>query len=243
MQEDTAISQPLAVVAPGAVRSRRRFAFEIDVGQSGHRDAVGQHIALQPRRARQNQNRAILGNVNNDDGDRNFSKGSLVTNRLDILTEFDSVWQKTYGVRVSSAALWYDNAYNSLDNRTPSPPTRWSMACPWRAAVAVHQALPRGSVGGMARCIRRSPTSTRGHAAQRQGGPHTVYWGDSLLLGGAIHGVSYAQNSLDLRKGFATPGAEAKELFRPKGGITLQTQAPRTGRSPPSGSTTGRRSA
>ena len=26
-------------------------------------------------------------------------------------------------------------------------------------------------------------------------------------------------------KGFGTPGAEAKELFRPKGGITLQTQA------------------
>ena len=56
-------------------------------------------------------------------------------------------------------------------------------------------------------------------------GQHTVYWGDSLLLGGAVHGVSYAQNSLDLMKGFGTPGAEAKELFRPKGGITLQTQA------------------
>jgi len=37
--------------------------------------------------------------------------------------------------------------------------------------------------------------------------------------------VSYAQNSIDLMKGFGTPGAEAKELFRPKGGITLQTQA------------------
>ena len=56
-------------------------------------------------------------------------------------------------------------------------------------------------------------------------GQHTVYWGDSLLLGGAVHGVSYAQNSLDLMKGFGTPGAEAKELFRPKGGVTLQTQA------------------
>ena len=29
-------------------------------------------------------------------------------------------------------------------------------------------------------------------------GQHTVFWGDSLLLGGAIHGVSYAQNPLDL---------------------------------------------
>ena len=55
-------------------------------------------------------------------------------------------------------------------------------------------------------------------------GQHTVYWGDSLLLGGAIHGVSYAQNPLDVWKGFATPGSEAKELFRPRGGITLQAQ-------------------
>ena len=55
-------------------------------------------------------------------------------------------------------------------------------------------------------------------------GQHTVFWGDSLLLSGAIHGVSYAQNSLDILKGFATPGAEAKELFRPRGGLTLQLQ-------------------
>ena len=55
-------------------------------------------------------------------------------------------------------------------------------------------------------------------------GQHTVYWGDSLLLGGAIHGMSYAQNSLDIWKGLATPGAEAKELFRPRGGVTIQAQ-------------------
>ena len=55
-------------------------------------------------------------------------------------------------------------------------------------------------------------------------GQHTVYWGDSLLLGGAIHGVSYGQNPLDVWKGFATPGSEVKELFRPRGGITLQAQ-------------------
>ena len=53
----------------------------------------------------QEQNAAILGAVNNDDGDRNFSNGSLVTNRLDVLSEFDFVWRKSYGARVR-AALW-----------------------------------------------------------------------------------------------------------------------------------------
>ena len=42
----------------------------------------------------QSQDGAILGNPNFDDGDRNFSNGSIVTNRLDLLSEFDFVWQK-----------------------------------------------------------------------------------------------------------------------------------------------------
>ena len=46
-------------------------------------------------------------------------------------------------------------------------------------------------------------------------GRHTLYWGESLFLGGNLHGIAYAQNPLDLQKGFATPGVEAKELFRP----------------------------
>ena len=62
----------------------------------------------------QSQDPAILGNVNSDDGDRNFKNGSVVTNRLDLLSEFDLVWQRKYGVRVSAAA-WGDAAYNHPD--------------------------------------------------------------------------------------------------------------------------------
>ena len=55
-------------------------------------------------------------------------------------------------------------------------------------------------------------------------GQTTVYWGEGLLLGGAVHGISYSQNPIDLWKGFATPGAEAKELFRPRVGFNVQSQ-------------------
>src|SRR5450830_505681 len=61
------------------------------------------------------QNAAILKSVNNDDGDRNFNKGT-VSNRVDLLTEFDLVYKKDMGMRVSAAA-WYDAAYSSLDNQ------------------------------------------------------------------------------------------------------------------------------
>ena len=57
-------------------------------------------------------------------------------------------------------------------------------------------------------------------------GQHTVYWGDSLLLGGAIHGVSYAQNSLDLMEGLCARRARKRRSCSvPRGGITLQAQA------------------
>ena len=55
-------------------------------------------------------------------------------------------------------------------------------------------------------------------------GQTTVYWGEGLLLGGAVHGISYSQNPIDVWKGLATPGAEAKELFRPRVGFNVQSQ-------------------
>src|SRR3954466_15642786 len=39
----------------------------------------------------QSQDENLLASPNFDDGDRNFSNGSIVTNRLDVLSEFDFV--------------------------------------------------------------------------------------------------------------------------------------------------------
>jgi len=55
-------------------------------------------------------------------------------------------------------------------------------------------------------------------------GRHTVYWGESLLLFGAMSGIAYSQMPLDLQKGLAVPGTEAKELFRPLGNVSMQAQ-------------------
>src|SRR5207249_6993201 len=59
---------------------------------------------------------------------------------------------------------------------------------------------------------------------QAKAGRHTVYWGESVLLGGHLDSIAYAQNPLDLQKGFATPGTEAKELFRPLNQLSMQAQ-------------------
>ena len=53
--------------------------------------------------------------ANTNDGDLNFDKG-LISNRLDLLSEFDLRYKRNYGLRLSGAA-WYDDVYNkSNDN-------------------------------------------------------------------------------------------------------------------------------
>src|SRR5580765_7136839 len=91
------------------------FAFEIDVGNPDIEMRFDNTLRYNLGSRVQSQNPAILGAVNNDDGDRNFSNGSLVTSRFDVLSEFDVVWKKQFGARFS-AALWWDPAYDSLDN-------------------------------------------------------------------------------------------------------------------------------
>lgn len=216
----TAAAAAIAALFASPVR-----AFEVDAGNpdlemrwdNTFRYNIGGRV--------QSQKDAILGAVNNDDGDRNFSKGSLVTNRLDILSEFDLVWQKSYGARVS-AALWYDNAYGSLDNTYAATANTLVNGLPAPGMLSPYsKRFLKGASAEWLDAFAFANFEAFGMQWNVKAGQHTVYWGDSLLLGGAVHGVSYAQNSIDLMKGFGTPGAEAKELFRPKGGITLQTQA------------------
>ncbi|MDM4765039.1 DUF1302 domain-containing protein [Pelomonas sp. SE-A7] len=165
---------------------------------------------------------AILGNPNYDDGDRNFNKGRLVANRLDLLSEMDLVVEKRYGFRVSGA-LWTDAAYNKLNNSfaatannlvggQPAPGTLSSVTSRY-AKGASGELLDAFVFGNFE--LGDMPLSVRA-------GRHTVYWGEALTGAGALHGISYGQYALDLWKGYATPGVEAKELFRPRNSVTAQ---------------------
>ena len=162
--------------------------------------------------------------MNLDDGDRNFSQNSLVTNRLDLLSEFDFMYKKSYGFRVS-AALWYDGAYSGLDNTSTATSNTLLDGRPIVGQLSPYtNRYANGPSGEWLDAFVFANVDVGGIPVNVKAGQHTVYWGDSLLLGGAIHGISYAQNSLDVWKGLRTPGAEAKELFRPRGGVTLQIQ-------------------
>jgi hypothetical protein len=172
----------------------------------------------------ESQDQAILDNPNYDDGDRNFDKGHMFT-RVDLLSEFDVVWKRSLGFRVSAAG-WWDPGYNSnkLDNQSLDTANNLQNGMPSLELDAHTQRYARGPSGEFLDVFAFAKFNVGEAPVNVKLGQTTVYWGESLLLGGAIHGVSYSQNPIDIWKGYATPGAEAKELFRPRVGFNVQAQ-------------------
>ena len=158
-----------------------------------------------------------------DEGDYSFDKGQTVAKRLDILSEFDLVCKKRYGFRVSGAG-WYDAAYG---DKSQVQPERAAGRDPELHRQPVQPAVKRlyhGGAGEFLDAFVFGGVDLGEVPVQAKLGRHTLYWGESLFLGGHMHSVSYAQNPLDLQKGFATPGTEAKELFRPLNQLSVQAQ-------------------
>jgi len=157
-----------------------------------------------------------------DEGEFRFDKGDVVANRFDLLSEFDLVYQKKTGFRVSAAG-WYDNAYrDGKAHRNPAIPTA---AQPVGSYVgdnytAYTNRYYHGPSGEIMDAFAFGTFDVAGSPTSLKAGRHTVFWGESLLLGGAVHGISYSQMPLDLAKGFATPGVEAKELYRPLNSVS-----------------------
>jgi hypothetical protein len=170
------------------------------------------------------QDSALLGNPNIDDGDRNFDKGN-VSNRLDLLSELDLVWHRNYGLHLSGAA-WYDYAYQRpLDNTSVATSNHLENGRPAIGLSGVTKRYFRGPSGELLDAFAFAHFDIDGVPLNLKAGQHTVFWGESLLLGGAVNSVSYAQSPLDLAKGLAVPGAGAQELFRPLPSISAQIQA------------------
>lgn len=158
-----------------------------------------------------------------DEGTYSFDKGDLVAKRFDLLSEFDVVYKKRFGARVSATA-WYDGAYGSTSRSNPNAPLTNIPSYIGKQYSSTTKRLYRGGTGEILDAFVFGGTDLGDIPVQAKLGRHTVYWGESLFLGGNLHSVAYAQNPLDLQKGFATPGTEAKELFRPLNQLSVQAQ-------------------
>src|SRR5947209_13115006 len=97
----------LTATSTTLLAAQMAHGFEIDTGNSDISMRWDNTVRYNLGLRAQGQDENILGNPNFDDGDRNFKNGSVVTNRVDLLSEFDFIYQRKYGFRTSYAA-WYD---------------------------------------------------------------------------------------------------------------------------------------
>jgi hypothetical protein len=167
------------------------------------------------------QDPVIMRSPNNNDGDRNFGKG-IVSNRIDLLSEFDLVFQKRMGFRVSGAA-WYDNAYRHLDNRDVSTSNHVEGNVGALGLSGQTRRWHRGVSGELLDAFVFAKVDLGDMPLNLKLGRHTTYWGESIL--NTVHGISYGQSPIDQRKAFSVPGTEAKELFVPRAQLSAQLQA------------------
>jgi hypothetical protein len=219
---------PLKPVAAAAIAlcviAGPAAAFEIDTGNPDYVLRWDNTVRYNLGTRTQAQDAEIIGNPNFDDGDNNFGKGKLIANRLDLLSEFDLVVRKQFGLR-ASAALWADAAYRKLGNTSTATANTLVDGKPVAGALSHYsERFAKGPSGEWLDAFAFANTEVAGMPLSVRVGRHTVFWGESLLAGGAFHGVSYGQYSIDLWKALATPGIEVKELFRPRNSISAQFQ-------------------
>lgn len=149
-----------------------------------------------------------------------WDRGDVVTNRVDLLSEFDVIFQDSHGFRISAAA-WNDFAY---DKKVEANPVY--------AELGLGTAYPNNRfTGKVERWYKRSgeildafvftEVDVLDIPVNIRAGRHNLYWGESLF---SFNSIAYAQGPLDLRKGTAMPGVEAKELFLPQTQISAVAQ-------------------
>ncbi|NMM28915.1 MAG: DUF1302 domain-containing protein [Glaciimonas sp.] len=154
-----------------------------------------------------------------DDGDRNFKKGGLMTNRVDWFTELDGSY-KNFGFRVSGAA-WFDEVYRK-SNANTSQSTINSLSVP----AGQFPAATADLMGRKAELLdafvayKNDPDSNTPFNVRL--GKHTVLYGESLFFG--ANGIANAQAPVDLIKLLQVPGSQFKEIIRPVNQISTQVQ-------------------
>jgi hypothetical protein len=155
--------------------------------------------------------------LNFNAGDDNFRKKGFVSERIDVLSEFDFVYQKSYGFRVS-AASWYDRAYHRSTDATDSfnsqSPTNAFPSDTVKLAGKKAELMDAFAFGGW--------DLGDGQRLNAKLGQHSLIYGESLFFGD--NGIAKAQGPLDINKLMSSPNAQFKEIVRPVPQISSNLQ-------------------
>jgi hypothetical protein len=162
------------------------------------------------------------GTVNEDDGAHNFDKG-LISNRWDLLAEFD-VSGRHFGGRIS-ANTWRDSAYLRRSDYQGTPLLAGGV--PLGPVVSTSNNFSGQAIDEFLPATRRQHgrgselldafVYLKGDPAGMKGtlrlGKHTLQWGESLFFG--QNGIANAQGPVDIAKIVSVPGWQFKEVLLP----------------------------
>lgn len=210
-------------------------AMELDLGSEDWSVRFDNTVKYNYGVRTESADKRMLATPNNNDGDYNFRKaGTNITNRVDLLTELDVIYQNSMGFRVS-AASWYDKAYDNTGSNS-NPFVNGNDAAsgmvgqhPLVGGFTNLDGLGNGNPH-LSRYAKRYYSGPSGEILDAfvfystevgeeslfsvKAGQHNVFWGETIL--NPVHSLSYGQSGLDLAKLAASPGTEAKELFVPR---------------------------
>ncbi|HVL00415.1 MAG TPA: DUF1302 domain-containing protein [Dongiaceae bacterium] len=213
-------------------------AIEINTGNNDFSVRFDNTVKASYGQRMESRDKAIADTANYNDGDLNFANTDAVTERVDLLSELDVVYQDKMGFRISAAG-WYDHAYSNPGNHEnpypgladnagnlvmagPTPPAGTPAPLPgFSNRVAYTKGLSNfaeryynGPSGELLDAFVFYNTDIGESLLSMKAGRHTQFWGETLF--NATNGINYGQSALDLGKLYSVPGTEAKELFIPR---------------------------
>jgi hypothetical protein len=212
----TAIIGTMAVwLAAGSAQ-----ADEFDIGNPDLKIRWDNTVRYNLARRMEGVNPLIGNNATTDESDNKFGKGSIVNNRLDLLSEFDVVYQGNKGLRVSAAA-WYDNAYSDQQVTNGSKLAgRGSYTNDTYSSFI--KRYYNGPSGELLDAFLFGNFDLGATSLRLKAGKHSLFWGDVTF--NSTHSVAYSQMPQDTRKQLSSPGIEAKETVLPVNQLSGQVQ-------------------
>lgn len=201
-------------------------AFQIDTGNPDLRmswdNTIKYSAAWRLNNARDSVADDSIGvQANTNDGDQNFDRG-LISNRFDLLSEFDLRYKRNYGLRLSGAA-WYDDVYNkSNDNPGALGGALVSSTSVRHDRFTDDTEKLHGRKAELLDAFVYGSFTVADMGLNLRAGRFTQLYGESLFFGN--NSIAGAQSSLDLIKALSVPNSQFKEILRPIGQLTAQLQ-------------------
>lgn len=221
-QRKTLIAIAIAGSFGGAVQEASAFQFETENPdlKVTWDNTVKYNAAWRLKEADPALTTASTNNLTNarnyNDGDLNFRKKGLISNRISLLSEFDLQYRNV-GFRVSGSA-WYDSEYNG-HTENPGGSVNSINGLSYNkfndGTVDIH-----GRRAEFLDAFVFGKFDLDGHAASFRAGRHGLVWGETLFFG--ANGIAGTMAPTDVGKLQSVPGTTFKEATLPVNQVSGQ---------------------